>query len=151
MALITKTHLTNHNYISEFTSGKSKVKTVNISRSFLRDPLLPTHEREPLHIGDVGDRAYLFLKFVHKKNTKSGYSVFKFVDEGNNNFICFSSADGLKAPEGYDLIQGECYVVIATIKRHSINDYNAPTGSSGGIRENVINRAVVLATIGKKE
>lgn len=151
MALITKTHLTNHNYISEFSSDRFKVKKVNISRSFLRDPLLPTHEREPLHIGEVGDRAYLFLKFVHKKNTKSGYSVFKFVDEGNNNFICFSSAEGLKAPEGGDLVEGDCYVVIATIKRHSINDYNAPIGSSRGIRENVINRVAVLATIGKKE
>jgi len=97
--------------------------------------------RKSLPMYETGDRRNLFLKFVSAKTTRQGYSVFKFVDEGNNIFISFS--DDIK--HGDDPLEGGCcYIVKATIKRHSHNDYENHD-------ENHINRLRVLNKVGIKK
>ena len=40
----------------------------------------------------VGDRRSLFLKHTERKSTSRGFDVYKFIDEDNNRFICFSDS-----------------------------------------------------------
>jgi len=97
--------------------------------------------RKSLPMYETGDRRNLFLKFLSVNSTRQGYSVFKFVDEGNNLFISFS--DDIK--HGDDPLEVDCcYIVKATIKRHSHNDYENHD-------ENHINRLRVLNKIGIKK
>ena len=118
---------------------------IAVSRPFYtsmgRVGVTATASLKSLPMYETGDRRNLFLKFLSVKFTRQGYSVFKFVDEGNNLFISFS--DDIK--HGDDPLEVDCcYIVKATIKRHSHNDYENHD-------ENHINRLRVLNKIGIKK
>ena len=93
------------------------------------------------HMYFVGDRRALFLRFESSRPTRNSYSVFKFVDEDGNLFICFSNhIEFNKDP----IEPGNCYILNATIKRHSHNAYE-------NNEETHINRIKVLKCLGKKD
>lgn len=92
-------------------------------------------------IYSVGDRRSLFLKHTEKKTlTSREFDVYKFIDEDNNHFLCFSHSVTFGDKE---IEIGSCYIVKATIKRNVKNYYS-------GDEENHINRAKVLWNLCKK-
>tara|TARA_S200002703_G_scaffold34481_1_gene29852 strand:- start:2837 stop:3211 length:375 start_codon:yes stop_codon:yes gene_type:complete len=94
-------------------------------------------------IYSVGDRRSLFLKYIERKSTMAsrGFDVYKFIDEDNNRFICFSDS---VAFDDKEIEIGSCYIMNATIKRHAKDTYS-------GDEDNHINRVKVLRDLGKKE
>lgn len=93
------------------------------------------------HMYFDGERRALFLRFESFRPTRNSYNVFKFVDEDDNVFLCFSN----QIEFNNDPIEpGNCYILNATIKRHSHNDYE-------NIDETHINRIKVLKCLGKKD
>ena len=84
------------------------------------------------------------MKYISTKSTARGFSVFKFADENCNVFISFS--ENIQNEMEENLVPGTCYIIKATIKRHSEDTYNP-----GNIKQNIINRVVVTKTIGNKD
>ena len=93
------------------------------------------------HMYFEGDRRALFLRFESARLTRNSYSVFKFVDEHDNVFLCFSNH--IKFNDN-PIEPGNCYILNATIKRHSHNSYE-------NVDETHINRIKVLKCLGRKD
>ena len=114
---------------------ETKYDGINVTRPALRNG------GNSNFIYSVGDRRPLFLKHIEKKPTSRGFDVYKFIDEDNNRFVCFSDSVEF---EDKEIEIGSCYIMNATIKRHAKDTYS-------GDEDNHINRVKVLRDLGKKE
>jgi len=128
--------LTNHDFNSQIEIDN---KTHWVSRP---DQLLMSVTHSSEHIGTKGDRVCFFLKLISINPDARGFEVYTFKDELENVFVAFSHDDPLVAIEC-----DTCYIIKATIKRHTV----MVSYKSGHSCQNIINRLMVLKTMGKKE
>ncbi len=133
--------LINHDFNSQIEIDN---KTHWVSRP---DQLLKSVTHSPEHIGTKGDRVCFFLKLIRIMSTSRGFEVYTFKDEVENVFVAFSHE--IKAGDPLVAIECDtCYIIKATIKRHAVDTYGP---GQGHFNQNVINRLMVLKTMGKKE
>ena len=129
--------LNNHSYVSEIK--------LNGAMSYVSRP--PRQPQLPDYIGAEGDRANFFLKFIEKRDTTHGYSVYNLIDEAGHKYIIFSHS--LTDTDDNDLQVGYCYIIRGTIKRHQANSFKK--GQRTPVKENVLNRVIVFKVIGSKK
>ncbi len=104
----------------------------------------PSANDELGYVGEIGDRLIFFLKYISSKETRRGYRVHTLRDEVGNLFTLFGN--DINDNEGKHLAPLYCYIIKATVKHHTFNDYK-----DQNTKDTVINRPKVLKTIGIQE